>query len=26
VRHVGTSAIPAAPLVYFRGSYASLAS
>jgi 3-hydroxy-9,10-secoandrosta-1,3,5(10)-triene-9,17-dione monooxygenase reductase component len=26
VRHVGTSAIPAAPLVYFRGRYASLAS
>jgi len=26
VRHAETSAVPAAPLVYFRGSYASLAS
>jgi len=26
VRHVWTSALPAAPLVYFRGRYASLAS
>ena len=26
VRHVETSASPAAPLVYFRGGYASLAS
>jgi len=26
VRHVETSATPAAPLVFFRGGYASLAS
>jgi flavin reductase (DIM6/NTAB) family NADH-FMN oxidoreductase RutF len=26
VRHAETSAIPAAPLVFFRGGYASLAS